>query len=71
MTTSAIKSDATTENQMPFKPQSKGKSNTAAIWNTRVRKKEINAETGPLFNAVKKEEPYIDIPAKRKAKDYT
>lgn len=71
MTASAIKSDATTENQMSFKPQIKGKINTAAIWKTRVRRKEIKAETSPLFNAVKKEEPYIDMPAKRNAKEYT
>ncbi len=51
---------------MPPIPNISGNSITAAVWNTKVLKKEIMAETSPLFNAVKNEEPNIAIPAKRK-----
>ena len=45
------------EYQTPSTPKKIGKINTLAIWKTSVRKKEIAAETTPLFKAVKKEEP--------------
>ena len=53
---------------MPSTPQNRGKNITAAIWNTKVRRKEIAAETRPLLSAVKKEEPKIANPEKRKEK---
>lgn len=53
----AINSAATMENHIPLISQMSGKISTAAIWNTSVRKNEINAETRPLLRAVKKEEP--------------
>ena len=43
--------------QIPLIPQKMGKINTAAIWNTIVRKKDNRAEIQPLFSAVKNAEP--------------
>ena len=62
----AISSATMTEYQMPSIPKTKGNSNTAAIWNTRVRKKAISAEVRPSFKAVKNPEPKIAIPMNRK-----
>ena len=63
-TVAAANSATTTDTQMPFNAGeiNKGKSNTAPIWKTRVRKNEIKAEIKPLFNAVKKPEPKIASP---------
>lgn len=41
----------------------------AATWNTKVRRKEIAAETPPLLNAVKKDDPKIGYPENRKEKE--
>ena len=62
----AINSATTTESQIPSRPISLGNKITAAIWKTMVRKKDIIAETRPLFSAVKKDDPKIANPAKRK-----
>ena len=53
--------------QMPFIPHSNGNTKTAAHWKTSVLKKEMSAETKPLFNAVKKEEVERFAPIKRYA----
>ena len=45
--------------QTPSKPKKRGKIKTAATSKTTVRRKEIAAETIPLFNAVKEDEPKI------------
>ena len=47
---------------MPFNPQISGSINIIAIWKSSVLKKEIAAETTPLFNAVKKEDAKILMP---------
>jgi hypothetical protein len=44
----------------------RGKRRTAATWNSNERRKEISAEVRPSLSAVKKEEPKIAIPEKRK-----
>ena len=46
-----------TDSHTPVRPKNIGSTITHRIWNTRVRRKEIKADTGPLFSAVKKEEP--------------
>ena len=75
VTITAIASAATTDNQIPFIPSPpaaskiKGRVITAMVWNTRVRKNEIMADTGPLLRAVKKDEPKMAIPVKRNAKE--
>ena len=46
-----------TDAQIPSRPKTKGKVNITAIWNKSVREKDISADTGPLFKAVKKAEP--------------
>ena len=43
--------------QMPSTPKKTGRIRIAATSNTTVRRKEIAAETTPLFSAVKKDEP--------------
>ena len=55
-------------NQMPVRPKIRGSTKIAATWNTKVRRKEMRAETRPLFKAVKKLEPQILMPAKIKLK---
>ena len=65
----AISSATTMDIQIPSTPHTSGKSKIAAIWKTSVRRKEIAADTGPLFRAVKKPEPKIAKPAKRKEKE--
>ena len=58
MVTHKVKSSATaTETQIPFMSNIIGRISTQASWKTSVRKKEIAAEIGPLFSAVKKAEP--------------
>ena len=63
------------ENQIPLIPSPpaaskiNGRVRTAAVWNNSVRKNEIMADTGPLFSAVKKEEPKIANPVNKKAKE--
>lgn len=66
----AINSAATMDIQMPSIPKISGNINTAATWKINVLRKEINAEMRPSFNAVKKDEPKIAIPEKRKEKEY-
>ena len=56
VTTKVIASAAVTASQIPSIPKRSGSRQTAAIWNTSVRKKEIAADTAPLLRAVKKEE---------------
>ena len=68
-TAAATSSAATMEIQIPSIPQISGKISTAAAWNTRVRRKEMRAEIRPLFSAVKKPEPNMAKPAKRKEKE--
>ncbi len=50
------------ESQMPVSPRSSGRVRMMDTWNTSVLRNEISAESGPLFSAVKKEEPKIFIP---------
>ena len=68
VTNSAITSAAAMENQMPSTPSKAGKTIITMIWNTNVLKKEIIADTSPLFRAVKKEEPHTLIPIMRNAR---
>lgn len=57
--------------QIPSRPKMSGSSNTEAIWNTRVRKKDIAAEIPPLFSAVKNADANIFNPVRIKAKENT
>lgn len=41
----------------PSIPKNIGSSNTAEVWNTRVRRKEMMADVIPSLSAVKKPEP--------------
>ena len=66
-TTKAANSATTTENQMPNTPKSAGRIKIAAISNKKVRKKEISAETKPLFNAVKNEDAHVLMPLNKYA----
>ena len=68
VTIKAINSAITMDIQMPSTSKTKGRSKMAAVWNTKVLKKEMSAETRPLLRAVKNEEPNIAIPAKRNEK---
>lgn len=61
----AIISAATIELQIPSTPHKSGNISTAAIWNIRVLKKAIAAETGPSLSAVKKDEPKMANPENR------
>ena len=67
----AIASATTIDHQIPFPPQTRGKTITAATWKTSVLKNEIIAEIGPLFSAVKNDEPYIAKPEKINEKEQT
>ena len=49
----------TIASHIPFSPQNTGNINIAITWNTSVRKKDITAETSPLFKAVKNAEANI------------
>ena len=44
------------DSHTPVMPISFGRISTMTIWNTKVRRKEIAADTAPLFRAVKKED---------------
>ena len=63
---SAMDSETTIAHQMPSRPKISGSSSTAAIWQIRVRTKEITAEIRPLFSAVNRELPKILKPHSRK-----
>ena len=67
-TRAAIHSAATVAAQMPSTCQNSGRMSTGATWNSRVRKKEMTADTRPLFSAVKNAEPKMAKPVKRKEK---
>ena len=54
---------------MPSMPNITGSISTAPSSKTKVRKKDIRADTCPLFSAVKKAEPKIAIPVNRYAKE--
>ena len=53
----AANSATTMESQIPSISRKTGEIKTAATWNSNVRKKEINADVNPSFNAVKNDEP--------------
>ena len=63
----AISSAKTTEYHMPSTPKNIGNTSTAPSSNTKVRKKDISADTCPLFRAVKKAELNIARPVNRYA----
>ena len=75
VTITASASAITMDSQIPIMPsppafsKMKGRRKTVTDWKTSVRKKEMTADTGPLFSAVKKDEPKIAVPVKRKAKE--
>ena len=54
---------------MPSKRMTSGRMRTQVHWNTSVRRKEMAADTPPLFRAVKKEEAKMLKPASRKVKE--
>ena len=56
------------ESQIPSIPKRIGGVRTTIIWKTRVRRKEMQAETAPLFKAVKKAEPHTLKPIGRNAR---
>ena len=62
-------SAAVMDSHIPSTPQIMGRSRTADTWKTRVRRKDIAAETTPLPRAVKKDEPKIPKPANRKDRE--
>ena len=64
--TVAISSATTTENQSPFTPKNSGRMRIAPSSKTSVRRNEIIAEVTPSFSAVKKPEPKIANPIKKK-----
>ena len=57
------------DHQMPSTLMSSGRMRMQAHWNTSVRRKEMAADTPPLFRAVKKEEEKMLKPASRKVKE--
>ena len=65
-----ISSAITIDNQIPSTPKNGGSTITNINCNTKVLIKEINADTNPLFNAVKKEDEKILIPANIKENEY-
>lgn len=69
VTPKANTSAATVDSHIPSTPQINGKVKIAAAWNTKVRRKDMAAEINPLPRAVKKEEPKIAKPEKRKEKE--
>ena len=75
MVTITAKNSATTiDSQIPItffsgSLNNIGKIKTAATWKSKVLKNDIIADTGPLFNDVKKDEPKMAIPEKRKEKE--
>ena len=66
VTKSANSSAAEMASQTPSMSKKMGRISTAATWKTSVRRKEMAADTPPLPRAVKKEEPKIANPEKRK-----
>jgi len=68
VTITAKNSATTVENQIPSSFHISGIIITAAVWNKRVLRKDISAEIGPSFRAVKKAEPKMAMPAKKKEK---
>ena len=58
------------DTQTPSRSQKIGRIKTQAVWNTRVRRKEMTAEINPLFRAVKKDEPKMLKPQNRKDTEY-
>ena len=59
-------SAATIAHQTPFILKKIGKIIIAAVWKTKILRKEITAEIAPLLRAVKKAEPKIPNPFNRK-----
>ena len=57
------------EYQTPSTPKNIGNINTVAIWKTRVRKKEIAADTAPLLSPVKNDEAKMQNPEKKKERE--
>ena len=62
----AATSENATDHHMESPQIIPGNRITARSWNTRVRRKEMIAETSPLFRAVKNPEEKILSPARRK-----
>lgn len=65
----AINSAKTIAYHMPSTSNNIGNSNTAPSSKTNVLKNDINADTCPLFKAVKKAEPKIAIPVNKYEND--
>ena len=61
----AIRSAKVLDSQIPVSPKKAGRIRTEPTWNTRVRRKEITADTSPLFNAVKNADAKMLIPHTR------
>ena len=66
----ASNSETISENHIPSIPNNMGRSITAAVWNTNVRRKEITADVSPSFKAVKNPEANIAYPINKNAKEY-
>ena len=64
-------SAATTASQMPSTPMISGRVRTDTTWNSSVRRKEIAADTVPLFSAVKNAEPKMLKPDRIKLIQYS
>ena len=62
-----MNSAKTVEAHMPSTPRSLGSRSTAPSSNTMVRRKEISADTGPSFSAVKKLELNTAMPVNKYA----
>ena len=60
----------TRESHIPSSPITNGRVNTAIVWNTSVRIKDIIPLVKPSFNAVKNDEPKMPKPENRKEKPY-
>ena len=68
VTHKASASATNTADQIPSMPKKTGKSRMQMTSNTSVRRKDIVAETLPLFSAVKKEDPNMLKPLSRYTK---
>ena len=62
VTITANTSAVNIEYHIPSIPNIFGNSNTHTAWNKNIRKKEMIADTNPLFSAVKNAEPKIEKP---------
>ena len=71
VTISVSASDTAAAIQMPSIPRISGRKSTTVTWNTRVRRKEIAADTAPLLKAVKKADPKILKPFIRNTGAYS